>query len=65
MAGLKKMDNPKKTMIYLDESMHQAVKYQASIARMSMADVIRRILEEHLPKAPVRRSPVRRKAVRR
>ena len=70
MAGLKKMENPKKTMIYLDESMHQAVKYRAMTAGMSMSDLIRQIIAEHLPKPPVHRKPVqckslRRKAVRR
>ena len=65
MAGLKKMENPKKTMIYLDESMHRAVKYQAQVAGMSMSDLIRQILAEHLPKAPVQPKSLRRKAVRR
>ena len=57
---MKKMDNPKKTMIYLDESMHQAVKHRASIAGMSMSDLIRQIIAEYFKRKPLRRKAVRR-----
>jgi predicted HicB family RNase H-like nuclease len=47
MAGLKKMENAKKTVIYLDEVVHKAVKHQALTSGISMAEYIRRALAQY------------------
>ena len=37
-----------KTLIYLDESVHRRLKYLALDERLSMAEIIRRAVDEHL-----------------
>jgi predicted HicB family RNase H-like nuclease len=44
----KKMDKAKKTMIYLDEAVHTAIKEVAWRERVSMAEFIRRALAEYM-----------------
>ena len=37
-----------KTLIYLDETVHRRLKYLALDERLSMAEIIRRAVDEHL-----------------
>jgi len=39
-----------KTMIYLDESVHRRLKYMALDERVSMAELIRRAVDEYMTK---------------
>ena len=48
MAGVKKMENAKATVIYLDEAMHEEVKQRASDAGISMAEFIRVALAHYM-----------------
>ena len=41
-----------KTMIYLDEKVHTRLKYLALDERVSMAELIRRAVDEYLKKYP-------------
>ena len=41
-----------KTMIYLDEKVHTRLKYLALDQRVSMAELIRRAVDEYLKKIP-------------
>jgi len=54
---MRRMKEAKKTMIYLDETEHKAIKYLALTSGISMAEQIRRALAEFMKRQP-------RKAVR-
>ena len=41
-----------KTMIYLDQQVHTRLKYLALDKRVSMAELIRRAVDEYLKKIP-------------
>jgi len=41
-----------KSMIYLDEKVHTRLKYLALDQRVSMAELIRRAVDEYLKKSP-------------
>ncbi|MEE8113448.1 MAG: CopG family transcriptional regulator [Nitrososphaerales archaeon] len=41
-----------KTMIYLDDKVHTRLKYLALDKRVSMAELIRRAVDEYLKKIP-------------
>ena len=41
-----------KTMIYLDEKVHSRLKHLATDGRVSMAELIRRAVDEYLKKLP-------------
>ncbi len=41
-----------KTMIYLDEKIHNRLKHLATDGRVSMAELIRRAVDEYLKKIP-------------
>ncbi len=41
-----------KTMIYLDEKVHNRLKHRAADGRVSMAELIRRAVDEYLKKTP-------------
>ncbi len=41
-----------KTMIYLDEKVHNRLKHIATDGRVSMAELIRRAVDEYLKKSP-------------
>jgi len=41
-----------KTMIYLDEKVHNRLKHLAADGRVSMAELIRRAVDEYLKKIP-------------
>ena len=41
-----------KTMIYLDQQVHTRLKYLALDQRVSMAELIRRAVDEYLKKIP-------------
>ncbi len=41
-----------KSMIYLDEKVHTRLKYLALDQRVSMAELIRRAVDEYLKKIP-------------
>ncbi len=41
-----------KTMIYLDEKVHNRLKHIAADGRVSMAELIRRAVDEYLKKSP-------------
>ena len=41
-----------KTMIYLDEKVHNRLKHIATDGRISMAELIRRAVDEYLKKLP-------------
>jgi len=41
-----------KTMIYLDEKVHNRLKHIAADGRVSMAELIRRAVDEYLKKIP-------------
>lgn len=43
-----------KSMIYLDEKVHRRLKYMALDERLSMAELIRRAVDEYLVKHPGR-----------
>ncbi len=51
MAGLKKMEKPKKTMIYMEEVMFEEIKKQAQARQISAADLIRDALTRYLGQA--------------
>ncbi len=44
-----------KSMIYLDEKVHRRLKYMALDERLSMAELIRRAVDEDFVKHPGRR----------
>ena len=46
------MKKAKKTMIYLDETEHKAIKYLALTSGISMAEQIRRALAEFMERHP-------------
>jgi predicted HicB family RNase H-like nuclease len=48
MAGVKKMENAKATVIYLDQVMHEEVKRAAANKGISMAEFIRGVLTREL-----------------
>jgi predicted HicB family RNase H-like nuclease len=50
-----------KTMVYLDEDVHRRLRYLALDERISMAELIRRAVEQYLKKRPD--STPKRKAV--
>ncbi len=43
-----------KSMIYLDEKVHRRLKYMALDERLSMAELIRRAVDEYFAKHPGR-----------
>ena len=43
-----------KTMIYLDEKVHNRLKHIAADGRVSMAELIRRAVDEYLKKIPTK-----------
>ena len=44
-----------KTMIYLDESVHRRLKYMALDERVSMAELIRRAVDQYMAKQSARK----------
>jgi len=48
MAGLRKMEEARRTLIYLDQSVYDEVKERAAAAQVSMADLIRQAVNEFL-----------------
>ena len=59
MAGLRKMENARRTLIYLDHSVHDTVKRRAATAGISMADLIRQAVKEYLQRHPARKAVAR------
>jgi Ribbon-helix-helix protein, copG family len=55
MAGLKKMEQARRTLIYLDQTVYDTVKWRAQAEGVSMADLIRRAVSEHL-RRPARKA---------
>ena len=43
-----------KTMIYLDDKVHNRLKHIAADGRVSMAELIRRAVDEYLKKIPTK-----------
>ena len=60
MAGLKKMENATRTLIYLDQAVLDAIKHRALTAGVSMADLVRQAINEYLKRHPATRKAVRR-----
>ena len=52
MAGLKKMENATRTLIYLDQAVLDAIKRRALTAGVSMADLVRQAINEYLKRHP-------------
>ena len=50
MSKIQKGGRLMKTMIYLDESVHRRLKYMALDERVSMAELIRRAVDEFMAK---------------
>ena len=44
-----------KTMIYLDESVHRRLRYMALDERVSMAELIRRAVDQYMVKQSARK----------
>jgi len=51
----RKGGTPKKTMIYLEEDVHERLRRQAFEERISMAELIRRAVDEYLTNTKERR----------
>jgi len=56
MAGLRKMENARRTLIYLDQAVHDTVKRRAQNEGVSMADLIRQAVNEYLERHPARKA---------
>jgi hypothetical protein len=54
MAGLRKMEKAKKTMIYMEEEMHTYLKGLAHSHRVSMAELVRMILTNYMRRHPAK-----------
>jgi hypothetical protein len=50
MAGLKKMEKPKKTLLYMEEDMYTYLKGLAYRHRVSVAELVRMVLDNYIKK---------------
>ena len=53
---MRKMKEAKKTMVYLDETVHRLVRYTALTRRISMAEFIRQAVDEKLKRHETRKA---------